>query len=304
MIVVFGATGRVGRAVVAGLCAGGNRVRAVSRSPEAARRVLPPGTEVVRADLGEPRSVAGAVAGSEAVLVLSPHAPDQHELQAGLVDAARRAGVDRVVKLSALDAAVSPRSPSPVGVLHWRTEKHLRDSGLPWAVVRPTPFMQNTTDWLASGVRFGRLLLPMGRAGVALVDAADVAAVLVAALVGEAPTGRIYVVTGPRSLTLTEVAAELGLATGQHLRYRPVPSRVAAAMQRRRGLDPWLVEHQRTMAGLIASGAAAGLTSTVQDVTGRPPRELGEVLGAMLRYRATPRDTRPAPAGLPTAPAG
>lgn len=299
MIVVFGATGQVGRAVVAGLRAGGHPVRAVSRSPEAACRVLAPGTDVVRADLRDPRSVAAAVTGAEAVLVLSPHAPDQHELQAGLVDAARGAGVDRAVKLSALDAAVSPRSPSPVGVLHWRTERHLRGSGVPWAVVRPTPFMQNTTDWLATGVRFGRLLLPMGHARIALVDAADVAAVLVAALVGDAPTGRIYVVSGPRSLPLQEVAAELGQATGQRLRYRPVPSRVAAAMQRRRGLDPWLVEHQRTMADLIAAGAAAGLTSTVRDVTGRPPRELAEVLRALPPHRDAP-----APAGVPTGRAG
>lgn len=292
MIVVFGATGPVGRGVVAELATRGKSFRAVSRDPEAARRVLPDRTEIVRADLRDPASVRAAVAGAESVLVLSPHDPDQHDLQAGLIDAARQAGAQRIVKLSGLNAAVSPHSHSTIGRLHWRTDQHLRHSGVPWAVVRPTPFMQNALDWLNTAVRFGRLRLPMGHARIAMVDAGDVSAVLVAALTGDAAAGQTYQVTGPRPLALSEVAQMLGRATGRSLSYRPIPARVAATVQRLRGEEPWLVQHQVALAELLASGAAEETTATVQQVTGRAPRDFADFVAATLEPSGVRRDDR------------
>lgn len=287
MIVVFGATGPVGRAVVAQLTDHGIGVRAVSRDPVAARQRLPVDADVVRADLRDRRSVRQALAGAATALVLSPHHPDQHRLQSALIDAARDAGVTRLVKLSGLDAAVRPESPSMVGRLHWSTEQHLRASGVPWAVVRPAPFMQNTLDWLDSAVRRGRLVLPMGRARIAMVDAGDVAAVLAAALVDPGHAGRSYVVTGPRALDLPEVADLLGRARGTRLRYLPGPFPVVAAAQRRQGVAPWLVEHQRAMAALLRAGHAAIPTDTVRAVTGRSARPFEEFAAAAFQHPAT-----------------
>lgn len=292
MIVVVGATGPVGRAVCANLHRAGHQVRAVSRTPSSARAVLPP-VDVVAADLEDPGSVRDAVEGADAVLVLSPHSPRQHALQARLVDVAVAVGVPRLVKLSALDAAVRPDSPSQVGRLHWRTEQHLRRHDVAWTVVRPTPFMQNTLEWLGSAVRLGRLLLPMGRAPVALVDARDVGAVLAAALCQPGHEGRTYTVTGPEDLRLDDVAAMLGRARGRRLGYLPVPARLAAAAQRRQGVDPWLVDHQVALAGLVARGAAAVVTTTVADVTGRPARSFAQFLGDEV---AAPALSAPGPA--------
>jgi len=272
MIVVFGSTGTVGRTVVRHLSEHGVPLRAVSRNPEVAASVLPEGTQIVRADLADSASVKAAVRGAEAVLVLSPHSSSQHDLQSRLIDACAAAGTTRVVKLSALDAAVRADSPSRVGRLHWATESHLRSSTAGWTVVRPTPFMQNVSDWLSTAVRLGRLMLPMGHAPVAMVDASDVGAVLAAALVEDGHHGRTYVVTGPQALSLDDVAQIIGRVRLQRLRYTPVPARVVAMAQRRQGVDPWLVAHASAMAGLLSSGEASTVTMTVAELTGRPPR--------------------------------
>lgn len=291
MIVVFGATGTVGRAVVEHLVVRGAPVRAVSRDPGRAAAVLPAGVSVVQADLADGPSVEAAVRGADAVLVLSPHGPDQHDLQSRLIGAAAAAGARRIVKMSALDAAVRPDSPSQVGQLHWATESLLRRSTPGWTVVRPTPFMQNLNGWLSGAVRLGRLMLPMGHAPVAMVDARDIGAVLATALADDGHQGRTYVVTGPQAMPFDEVARIVGSVRGQRLGYLAVPQRMAAAAQRRQGVDPWLVAHQMALAGLVSAGAAAAVTSTVEDLTGRPARSLAQFAADCL---CTGTPSRPA----------
>lgn len=278
MFVVFGATGRVGRAAVEHLHLAGAEVRAVSRRPSAARDLLPSMVDVVHADLDDARSVRAAVAGAAAVIVLSPQHPRQHVQQSRLIDAALDAGATRLVKLSGLDAAVSPDSASEVGRLHWSTEQHLRTSGATFTVVRPMPFMHNALDWMTSAVRLGRLMLSLGDASVALVDPVDVGAVLAASALGDDHAGRTYVVTGPAALTLDDVADVLSVALRRRLSYVPVPPLVSAAAQRRRGMSPWHVEHERAMSQLVRGGAASRVTTVVDDVTGRPARTLAEFL--------------------------
>jgi uncharacterized protein YbjT (DUF2867 family) len=278
-VVVFGATGEVGRATVRALHARGQHVTAVSRDPQRARGVLPPDVPVVRADLRDPATVAAAVRGARAVLVQSPAGPDQDQLQATLVDAAVAAGVRRLVKVSALAATVRPDSGSHVGQLHYATETRIRQSAVPWTFVRPTPFQQVLRESPDVAVRGSRMLLPFGNARVAFVDAADVGAVCAAALVESGAECHVYDVTGPEALALRDVARLLACTCqGRPLHYRSVSPTAAASAQRQRGVEVWLAEHQAEVGKLIAEGAAAAVTSTVADVTGRPARRLVDLL--------------------------
>jgi len=288
MFVVFGATGRVGRAAVEHLHRAGADVRAVSRRPSTARDLFPGAVEVVQADLDDTGSVRAAVTGATGVIVLSPHQPRQHHQQRRLIDAALDAGVRRVVKLSGIDAAVRPDSPSEVGRLHWSTELHLRSSGATWTVVRPTPFMHNALEWVTSAVRLGRLMLAMGDASVALVHPVDVGAVLAASALGEEHAGRTYVVTGPAALTLDDIADVLSVALRRPLTYVPVPSVISTAAQRRRGVHPWDVEHERVTCQLVRDGAASQVTTVVERLTGRPAATLGQFLDCHPAEMAVP----------------
>jgi uncharacterized protein YbjT (DUF2867 family) len=232
----------------------------------------------VHADLDDPGSVRAAVAGADGVIVLSPHHPRQHDQQSRLIDAALDAGATRVVKLSGLDGAVGPDSPSEVGRLHWSTERHLHGSGATWTVVRPAPYMHNALEWLTSAVRLGRLMLALGDATVALVHPVDVGAVLAASALGDDHAGRTYVATGPAALTLDDVADVLSVALHRRLSYVSVPPLVSTAAQHRRGVHPWHVEHERVTSQLVRAGAASRVTTVVDDLTGRPARTLAQFL--------------------------
>ena len=275
MIVVLGASGPVGRAATEYLHRSADGVRAISRCPSLARDVLPPGVEVVAADPGDPASVRAAVAGATTVVLASPD-PRQHALRSRLIDAAVHAGATRVVLVSGLDAAVRPDSVHETGRSAWSAEEQLRSSGVASTVVRPAPLMQHARDWAMSSVRLGRLLLPLGTASVALVDAVDVGAVVAAATLEDHHAGASYVVTGPQALTGDDVAEVLSGTLGRRLQYVPVPPLISSAIQLRRGVEPWRVEHDRELSGLLRAGAAASVTSVVADVTGRPARTFVE----------------------------
>ena len=279
MIVVFGATGHVGRATVRELVARGAAVTAVSREPQRAASSL--GVPAVGADLDDAASVAAALRGASAALVLSPHSLRQAAHQGAIVDAAMAAGVTRLVKVSALPAAVRSDAATLVGRLHHATEMKIRRSGIPFTFVRPTPFQQNLVEWLDTAARGHALMLPFGRARVAMVDARDVGAVCAVALLQDSDRCDVHEVTGPESLDMSDAVHLLGNAVGRRLRYRPVPAALAAFAQKKRGVEGWLADHQAALGRLVAAGEASRVTTSVADVTGRPAQRLADTLGQL-----------------------
>ncbi|HYF27830.1 MAG TPA: hypothetical protein VD931_18955 [Baekduia sp.] len=114
----------------------------------------------------------------------------------------------------------------------------------------------------------GLLLAPLGRAPIAMVDLRDVAACAVAALLEPQPASAAWQITGPRGVTLEDVAALLGA------RYAPVPPRLAARVLAHRGASPFEVDHALRMSVYFASGADGVATDHVQRLTGRAPRPI------------------------------
>ncbi len=143
MILVTGATGTIGSDVVRQLAARGAKVRALTRDPAKAR--VPAGVEVVRGDYGDPASLDAALSGATAVFLLRPPGPDEGQ-DAALADAARTAGAERLVKLSAIGTGDPDSGPS--AQWHLAGERAVRDSGLAWTVLRPSSFASNTLTWL------------------------------------------------------------------------------------------------------------------------------------------------------------
>ena len=141
MILVTGATGKVGRHVVAALKGRGSAVRITSRDPNKAAGTLGAGIEIVEADYARPDSLAPALAGVERLFLLCGANQRKAELEIGVVDAAKAAGVRHVVKLSVLDA--DERSSATVLRDHRRVERHIEGLDFEWTHLRPTLFMQH-----------------------------------------------------------------------------------------------------------------------------------------------------------------
>src|SRR5262249_4968873 len=137
MILVLGATGRIGSEVVALLAAAGAPVRAFVRDPSKADRLADRGAEPAIGDLGDVASLAGALRGVERVFLLPGRARRQAELQGNAVDAAARAGVAQIVKLSGIAPSIPPGGPAEIGRQHWRTEHQIEQTGIPFTFLRP-----------------------------------------------------------------------------------------------------------------------------------------------------------------------
>ncbi|MFJ5308192.1 SDR family oxidoreductase [Streptomyces sp. NPDC088350] len=198
MIVVTGATGNVGRTLVRLLTEDQVQVTAV------ARHIGGPGT--VAADLAEPDGLRGAFAGARALFLLVAG-----ERPYDILDAAKSAGVRKVVLLSSQGAATRPEA-----YAHPRQfEAAVRESGLDWTILRSGGLDSNAFAW-AGSIRAGRTAAaPFGDVGLPFVDPDDVAAVAATVLRGDAHTGATYTLTGPAPTTPRARAAAIAAALGE-----------------------------------------------------------------------------------------
>ncbi|NMN99419.1 SDR family oxidoreductase [Antrihabitans stalactiti] len=275
MILVIGATGKIGGEVARQLVTAGSSVRALVRDPSKAVALADLGVELATGDLGDAASLDKAMHGVDRVFLLSVQDLRQAELQGNAVDAAVRAEVGHIVKVSGIAPSVSPGGPAEIGRQHWQTEHRIEATGVPFTFLRPGFFMQNLLETAAPMVaKLGLLAAPMNGAPIAMVDARDIAAVAVAALTSDDHYDRVYDVTGPRAFGYSELAAVLTGATGRRVRYLDTPPRLAAKALRRQGQPDWKVEHLVEMAELFRAGAGATVSTTVRDLTGHAPRTI------------------------------
>jgi uncharacterized protein YbjT (DUF2867 family) len=269
MILVTGATGKVGREVVRQLAAEGFPVRALVRSAERADDLAGPGVELSVGDLEKPQTLDRAMAGVLRMYLASRAEPQLPEREGNAVDAARRAGVQFIVKVS---VSGGPDSPTQIGRWHWAAEKHLGSSGIAYTILRPTLYMQGTFEWLPEIAAKNEFHLPMGDGRASVVDARDVAAVAVAALKAGGLPQRLYDVTGPEAISFDAVADEISAVAGRRVEYVDVTplqwkkERVAA------GIPAWLADDYLVLWSAYRKGYGANVSTAVQDVTGRPPR--------------------------------
>src|SRR5215211_831576 len=142
MILITGATGTTGREVVEALRRlGAKGVRALVRDPARADFIRAAGFETVAGDFERPETLDAALEGVERALLLTPPSPQTFEQQRAFIEAARRAGVRHVVKLSAFGADAD--APEGFGKWHGQSENLPKTSGLKWTILRPNFFMQN-----------------------------------------------------------------------------------------------------------------------------------------------------------------
>ncbi len=267
MIVVFGATGTVGGRVVRLLSRQGAAVRAVTRDPATAQ--FPDGVTVAGADLADRDSLDAALRDATALLLVAPSGPDQPTRDAALVAAARRAGVPRLVKLSAIGTGLADHP--EMGAWHAPGEQAVRDSGAAWTILRPTTFASNMLFW-AEAIRAGQPVPdPFGDGAQGVVDPDDIAAVAVAALSSTVHDGQTYTLTGPQLLTLAEQVAILADIAGRPASTAPLGVEEWRGQLLASGADPAFADTVTAGVRFVRAGHNAVLTDDVARVTGREP---------------------------------
>lgn len=270
MILITGATGRIGGATLRQLTNRGVPVRALLRNPGKAAAVAGPGVETVIGDLAQPRSLEAALEGVTSALLVSPLDPHQVELQGNFIDAAKRAGRVHVVKISGLGTALD--SPVRSGRWHAQTEKHLEDSGLPFTHLRPPFFMQNILRFAPTIRAGGEFVGALNQGKVAMIDVDDIAAVAATVLTASGHAGRAYTLTGPEALSYQGVAEKLSRSLGRPVTYKNIPLEAMRERLLASGMPEWHVDVQVDFSTALGAGHASTVTDTVEAVTGKPPR--------------------------------
>jgi uncharacterized protein YbjT (DUF2867 family) len=274
MILITGATGNNGGAIIEALTAAGhtNNVRALVRDLDREHVKVEDfkaaGVQVVQGDLRVPASLAAAMDGVECVLVLSPVNPNMVELQANAVTAARGGGVARIVKFSMFGAARD--SPVPLARWHREAEELVEASGLAWTHIRPNDLMgYNTNLLLPSITTAGVFHDSLGDARISMVAERDVAEVAVKALTERGLENQTLVLTGPEALSFYDVAAHLSNVLGRNVRYEPVSAEHAAAAMADGGLPQGAIDLVTALRAHERTGSNSEVTSTVTDLLGR-----------------------------------
>ncbi|MFE0473754.1 NAD(P)H-binding protein [Streptomyces sp. NPDC058947] len=261
-ILVTGATGTVGRQVVAELLARGHRVRALTR--DAAKAALPDGVEVVEGDLTEPDGLAPALEGVTGLHLITFGGAAFTPLETGprILELAHAAGVGRVTVLHG-------GGPTPL-------EDAVRaDDALDWTVLMPVEFMANALEW-ADGIRAsGEVREPFVSRLSAMVHEGDIGAVAAVALTEEGHAGQEYVITGPEVLTVDDKVRILAAAVGREIALVELTEEEAVAQWRAAYLPEDVIGFLLEAYGNTPE-VGRTVSGTVEKVTGRPARTFAQ----------------------------
>jgi uncharacterized protein YbjT (DUF2867 family) len=253
---VLGATGKTGRRIIERLGARGVPTRVGSRSGQ------PP------FDWEDPATWGPALEGvGSAYISYYPDlaVPGAVEATRSFAELALRSGVRRLVLLSGRGEPEAERA-----------ERAVRDTGADLTILRSTWFMQNfSEDYMLDHVLSGEIRLPAGDVPTPFLDIDDLADIAVEALTDDRHVGQLYELTGPRSLTMAEVAAEISVAADREVGYVPVSLDQHAAEAAEHGVPPEFVEFLTYLFGEVVDGRNASTTDGVRRALGREPRDFG-----------------------------
>jgi uncharacterized protein YbjT (DUF2867 family) len=265
-ILVTGATGTVGRDVAKQLSEKKVSVRAGVRDQAKARKQLGADITFATFDFENENTFAEALEGVEKVFLLPPLMPNQVEVTNAFVDAAKRAGVRHIVKLSAMNAGTEPSF--TFGKWHAAGERHIHQSGLAFTILRPNSFMQNFMNHFPP--RDGVIYLPWGNGKASFVDTRDIAAVAAEVLTGKGYEGNTYTLTGPAALGIAEVAKLLSEAAQREIKYVDVPEAAARDGMLQAGLPQWMVDALADLHASQKQDRWTAVTSDIEKVLGKP----------------------------------
>jgi uncharacterized protein YbjT (DUF2867 family) len=275
-ILITGATGTVGSAVVKALQAKGTNVVAASREAQKVKEKFGSDVAAVAFDFADPSTYEKATQGVEKVFLLGPPVdPAMDQLLTPFVQHLKKKGINRVVYLSAFGVEeVSESMP-----FHANMEKLLKDNGFAVTFLRPTFFAQNFRNFEYDNIVNRKVTYsPAGQGKAAFVDINDIGEVAAKVLLEKGHEGKVYTLTGPTPYSYGDVAAILSEVRGEPIHYpSPSPEEYAQALKSA-GAPDFVAGYMNNVYGLIRDGHADYVSPDVQNLLGRKPNDLRNVL--------------------------
>jgi NAD(P)H dehydrogenase (quinone) len=282
-IVVTGATGQLGRLVIADLLrlAPTAHVIGLVRNPAAAKDLADRGVELRTADYTQPATLATALAGAGKVLLISSSAIGQRARQhRNVVDAAKTAGVKLLAYTSILRADASPMA---LAVEHRETEAMIRDSGIPHVFLRNGWYTENYTGNVAAAVQHGAVLGAARDGHISSAARADYAAAAAAVLASrESQAGKVYELAGDDAFTLADYAAEIARQSAKAVVYKDLPEADYKAALLTIGLPEAFAQLIAESDAKAAKGSLFDDSRQLSRLIGRPTTTMTQSVAAAL----------------------
>ncbi len=277
MILVTGATGTTGGATLRALRAAGVPARALVRDPSTFK--VPAGVDVATGHFEDAASLDAALDGVDHAYLVSPVTERQVELETLFIEAAKRAHLGHLVRLSVVGADQPAAIRMRFGANHHRLEEVVRDSGIAWTFLRPNGFLQNylgQAPTIAAQGTFYSSLSPA--ATVSHVDAGDIGAVAALVLSEPGHEGQAYTLTGPQALSDDDIAARLSSLLGRRITHTQLPLEAVQKSMRGGGYPQWNVDGLTELFAFYETGHAGQVSPDVERVLGRPARSVDDFI--------------------------
>ena len=264
-------SGNIGGPVAEELARLGAEVFVTSRAPKQNPAWEKLGIRQVAFDMNDIGSMTQALKGADAFFSLTPLVEKLVEAGTKAVQAAKAAGIGRIVRSSALGAG--PKAGIRLGRWHYSVEKAIEESGIAFTVLRPTNFMQN---YLGFGfpqaiIGQGALYSPLVSAKVSVVDTRDVSAVAVRVLTEKGHEGKCYELTGGESLSGDEIAEVFSRALGKTVTHVSISEAKAIEGMKAGGVPQWMTEMLAELNIIGKSGHLAAVRPDTERILGRKP---------------------------------
>jgi len=268
-ILVTGATGNVGSAVLDNLGTTDGNLRALAHDESSARSLQDRGVEAIVGDFLEPETLGPALEGVSTVLLITPIHPEQVTQASNVIKAAKNSGNDpRIVRLSVHQA--SHEAPTRNSRQHAQVEDELISSGLPYTLLRPQSFMQNTLATGRTVASEGRIYQPFKDGKLGMIDARDIGEVAAKVLTEEGHEGEVYTLTGPAAISFYDIAETLSEILGKEVSYINIPPEKAKEAMLNMGLSEWRADVLIEYAKAHSEGYSNFTTEDVEQLTGHP----------------------------------
>ncbi len=271
-ILVTGATGNVSSGLIPNLTAMGANVRALVRDESKAQGLRDAGVEVVIGDLDKPETLDAAFSGVDKVFLVTAPNPNQVTQARNGIAAAKRAGNPHIVRLSAGALKELPGALPRVSAQHAEIDAELKASGLPYTILRPHNFMQNTLMAAQTVASDGAVYMPMKESKLGMIDVRDIVDVAAKALTEAGHEGKTYGLTGPASISYHDIAAGLSKALGKEVKYVDVPLEAGREGMLGMGLPQWFADAMTEYNKTFSEGYGDFTTNDFKEITGHPAR--------------------------------
>jgi NAD(P)H dehydrogenase (quinone) len=282
-LLITGATGHLGRLVVEQLLAGGvpaGDIIATGRATDKIKDLADRGVQVRAVEFGDPAAVRAAVAGADRVLLVSGMDPDRVEQHRNVIDAARAAGTGLLAYTSIVNA---DSATIRLAADHQATERLLRDSGVPYVLLRNSWYHENYTSQLPAFLAQGAVPGSAGAGRISAAARADYAAAAVRVLTTDGHAGQAYELGSDEPFTLAQLAAEISAQSGKSVRYVDLPEEQYARALKEHGVPELMADMIAETDAAAAHGTLHTVSGDLAALTGRPATPLSAAVGAALR---------------------